>query len=74
MPIYDYECRRCSKRFEALLPIGAPAPRCSNCNSVVRKLVLAAPVVHGGMAHGRERAMSSLPVCGKGCSCCPPKV
>lgn len=73
MPIYDYECGSCNARFEALHSIEAPAPGCPRCNGVVRKLVLAAPVVHGEMTRGREAAMSSLPVCGKGCSCCPPK-
>ncbi|OZA29852.1 MAG: hypothetical protein B7X93_05345 [Hydrogenophilales bacterium 17-61-9] len=73
MPIYDYECRSCSARFEAFHPIGAPAPGCPRCNGAARKLVLAAPVIHGEMARGRERAVSSLPVCGKGCSCCPPE-
>ncbi|HOS97939.1 MAG TPA: zinc ribbon domain-containing protein [Deltaproteobacteria bacterium] len=34
MPIYEYECTKCGKVFEALVPMGAKdAPPCPTCSS-----------------------------------------
>lgn len=33
MPLYEYACRRCDRRFEALL-FGAEKPSCPSCGGV----------------------------------------
>jgi putative FmdB family regulatory protein len=33
MPLYDYECRGCHHRFEALVRAANPAPSCPACKS-----------------------------------------
>jgi putative FmdB family regulatory protein len=32
MPIYEYVCRECNRRFEALV-MGSRQPECTQCNS-----------------------------------------
>lgn len=40
MPIYEYECVDCTKRFERLVPISASTPSRCDCGSLsVRRLV-----------------------------------
>ena len=34
MPIYEYECRACSHRFEAIVRPNDPPPACPSCQSV----------------------------------------
>jgi putative FmdB family regulatory protein len=33
MPLYDYQCRACGHRFEALVRAGSDAPTCPSCRS-----------------------------------------
>jgi putative FmdB family regulatory protein len=33
MPIYEYQCRECSHRFEAIVRVNDPAPACPSCQS-----------------------------------------
>lgn len=33
MPLYDFECRACQHRFEAMSRYGEAAPACPACNS-----------------------------------------
>jgi putative FmdB family regulatory protein len=37
MPIYEYECKMCQKRFEKIQHINEPAPQCPDCGGEVRK-------------------------------------
>ena len=71
MPTYDYQCRDCCTRFEAVHGVAAAGPDCPACGGTVRRILLSAPAVHGSMASGRELATRALPACGKGCRCCP---
>lgn len=71
MPYYDYECQACHERFEVRQSIEAPAPACPDCGGHSVRIILSAPAVHGAFARGRELAARSIPVCGKGCRCCP---
>lgn len=63
MPIYEYVCRACGSRFEALVRIGKEGDvRCEACQSPdVRKLLSAFGIGGGG---SRLKAASS------GCSTC----
>lgn len=33
MPLYEYQCRACGKRFEELVSASGPAPACPACQS-----------------------------------------
>ncbi len=50
MPMYDYACRACGKRFEEMRRIAERlnAPPCPACGSVETELALSAPAVFGG--------------------------
>jgi putative FmdB family regulatory protein len=71
MPTYDYRCTACAETFEVFLRLGAPNPQCRACGGETKKIVVSPPAVSGEMARGRDKAMRSLPECGKGCRCCP---
>ena len=71
MPTYDYRCTYCGKQCELNQSMSASPPECPGCGNGMERWFSAAPAVHGGAAYGRERAVRSLPQCGKGCRCCP---
>lgn len=49
MPRFDFECRKCRKTFEHLLPSGASPPACRHCGSAdVTKLLSPPPVIFKG--------------------------
>jgi putative FmdB family regulatory protein len=40
MPIYEYQCESCHKRFEKLQKIAdKPCKKCPNCSGTLRKLI-----------------------------------
>ena len=40
MPIYEYECRKCGHRFEAIQKIAdAPLKKCEKCKGKVERLI-----------------------------------
>ena len=40
MPIYEYECKKCSHRFELIQKFSdKPISKCEKCNGKVRKLI-----------------------------------
>ncbi|MFZ5812845.1 MAG: zinc ribbon domain-containing protein [Thermodesulfobacteriota bacterium] len=39
MPLYDFQCRSCGRRFEELGAADAPAPECPGCGGETRRLV-----------------------------------
>lgn len=71
MPIYDYQCSACERYFEARRDIAASSPGCPHCGAPSRRIIVTAPAIHGATARGRDRAVQSIPECGKGCRCCP---
>ncbi len=49
MPVYEYECTRCSLEFEEERPISAPPrQRCPQCRGKVRKLISRPAIVFKG--------------------------
>jgi putative FmdB family regulatory protein len=50
MPLYDFACRACERRFEELQPLDAPPPRCPACGEAQTERVIlsfARPALHG---------------------------
>lgn len=79
MPIYEYECKSCGKRFEHLQDMNDAAPCCPQCKGTVKKLMSAATPLssgHGGSAHGcrgMEEGCGGSPRAGGTCGggkCC----
>lgn len=54
MPMYDYACRACGRRFEEMKRIAQrhEAPPCPTCGSGETELALSAPAVFGGTGSG----------------------
>ena len=54
MPMYDYACRACGKRFEEMRRIAErlDAPPCPACGSAETALALSALAVFGGTGAG----------------------
>jgi putative FmdB family regulatory protein len=76
MPSYDYRCTQCRTQFQARHRMSAAGPPCPICASAAERIILAAPVVHGYMARGREAAVRTYEhqetgrLHGPGCPCC----
>ncbi|NLH50564.1 MAG: zinc ribbon domain-containing protein [Myxococcales bacterium] len=71
MPLYEYHCVACGRRFEQLQPAAAsPAPACPDCGRPTEKL-LSAPgalqIKEGGHPAGGQ------PCCGAAGPCDHPK-
>jgi putative FmdB family regulatory protein len=68
VPTYEYECRRCSRRFEVRQRISEPAlSTCDECGGPVYRLLAAAPFILKGQgwyvtdypSADRKKALSS---------------
>ena len=67
MPTYEYECKKCGHRFEALQGMSdSPIETCPECKGKVEKLISAGGVIVKGGADFR-------PECGRAAPCqgCP---
>lgn len=66
MPLYEYECKKCSRTFE-LLVLSTTVPQCSNCGSKALQRLISAPTAPGKsvgiMARGRVRAEKEGHLC-----------
>jgi putative FmdB family regulatory protein len=57
VPIYEYECRECGHRFEAIVRV-ADSPKCPSCNGKeLERLISMFAVDSGGT---RERALTAI--------------
>jgi len=43
MPLYEYACPKCGRRFEELVRADAPAPACPQCGSKDGERLICAP-------------------------------
>ena len=68
MPLYDYDCAACGRRFEAFHGVHAPGPTaCPLCGGGPVRKALSAPAIHfkgSGWAKKERRASTTKP--GKG--------
>ncbi|MDA8402681.1 MAG: zinc ribbon domain-containing protein [Desulfobacteraceae bacterium] len=74
MPIYEYTCHKCHKKFEALI-MGGDTPKCPVCGaSSVKRLMSACGFVSkgaGGETASRSASASSCAGCSSSsCSSC----
>jgi putative FmdB family regulatory protein len=63
MPMFEYECRQCSSRFESLV-FGDKRPSCPSCGGDELVKLLS---TFGVGRSGQERAQTR-PSCGSGCA------
>jgi putative FmdB family regulatory protein len=54
MPLYEYQCRECGNRFEAMRRMSerTNAPACARCGSVATTLAMSASAFVGGGGGG----------------------
>jgi putative FmdB family regulatory protein len=64
MPLFDFACRSCGKRFEDLVR-GGETPRCPDCESIDLEKLLSPFAVQGGGG-----APSDEGPCGNPCGTC----
>lgn len=72
MPTYEYECKKCGKRFEEFQNINdEPLESCPTCAGPVSRLfgTGAAVIVKGSMPAATEYARGA-PRCGRETPCC----
>jgi putative FmdB family regulatory protein len=70
MPIFEYECRDCSKQFEMFVTVER-VPACPACQGANLAKRLSSPGMVGAASTRQEScAMPSAPMCGNGrCGC-----
>jgi len=70
MPIYEYFCKKCNKKFEALI-MGDEKPECPECKSEdVEKLMSACGFVSKGASSGGEAPTLSSSAGTNSCGSC----
>jgi putative FmdB family regulatory protein len=71
MPLYEYNCRACSARFELLRAAAdrLAAPACAVCGQAATSLVLSVPAHVGAASPGPAQACATDPgaCCGGVC-------
>ncbi len=66
MPMYEFDCRKCGTRFEALVPLGTASLNCTACGSPETHRVMSSPgpamrlVLSPGTAHQQEQRNAKL--------------
>ena len=64
MPIYEYRCKDCGNRFEAIVPSStSPAPACSSCGKKKPEKLISAP---GSVGVASGSSPSSCPAAAEG--------
>jgi len=68
MPTYEYECRKCGKRFERFQNMSdAPVRKCPDCGASVKRLISGGGAV---LVKGSGSATASQTRCGLDTPCC----
>jgi putative FmdB family regulatory protein len=57
MPIYEYECRECGHRFEAIVRV-TDSPNCPSCDGTALDRLISMFAVDSGST--RQRALTSI--------------
>lgn len=65
MPIYEFRCRRCDARFEAILPLGdrGGSLRCEGCGAGKPERVLSTFATPGGNGSAADAAANAADGC-----------
>ncbi len=68
MPLYEYHCRACGKRFDEMRRMAERlnAPPCPTCGSEQTELAISAPAVFGGSGGGAPSNYGSSGNCFSG--------
>jgi len=79
MPLYDYRCTECGRRFERLQPNAeAPHPKCPDCGKETEKLLTAPGGIHmkqpgsasSASGHDRQACCGMSEPCDSPKRCC----
>lgn len=79
MPMYDYECGKCHKQFEALIPLkDSEDPQVCGCGYMARRVMIKAPGIVEGVNHNnklnegwKDLMRETKKSAGKGCTIDP---
>ncbi len=70
MPLYEFNCESCKKRFEVLVRLGGEKDvRCDTCGGPVRKLISAFGI-GGGSSRIKDSGHSCSSCASHSCSTC----
>jgi putative FmdB family regulatory protein len=71
MPIYEFICRKCGRRFECLVPMGKEKDAvCPGCGAADGKKILSSFGIGGGASRFKGSSSSCGTCSGKSCSTC----
>lgn len=63
MPIYEYRCKACDHRFEAIVQ-GTSRPKCPSCSAATLEKQLSVFAVSAGSGNGNEMPAGACGSCG----------
>ncbi|HHK60748.1 MAG TPA: zinc ribbon domain-containing protein [Desulfobacterales bacterium] len=69
MPLYDFRCRSCDHRFEALV-LGSDQPECPQCGGQDLEKLPSSFAVHGSAPGGSSSGSACGGCAGGNCSSC----
>jgi putative FmdB family regulatory protein len=69
MPIYEYLCRVCDRRFERYVQAFAQAVACPSCNAPDVEKLLSTFAMAGGRTAAASQEATGGGCCGGGCGC-----
>ena len=71
MPLYEYACAECDRRFDARRDVGDPDPSCPSCASEDIRRVFSVFAATGGTTSGGRAgtAAAGACACGGACAC-----
>jgi putative FmdB family regulatory protein len=69
MPLYEYLCRACDRKFEAYLRAWGDKARCPACQGDAVERLLSAFAVGGAGERAPSAAAGGGSCCGGGCGC-----
>jgi putative FmdB family regulatory protein len=69
MPIYEFACTACGRRFEDLVRADGPAPRCPSCGEPRVERLISTFVAGIARADSASLPLAGGGCCGGGCGC-----
>ncbi len=71
MPIYEFACRKCGRRFECLVPMGRETEAaCPDCGAKEARKMLSSFGIGGGASRLKQSSSGCTTCSTKSCSTC----